>query len=170
MLEGYYRQINYPHNCSGSVSDMECYVTNPGSMSASYVPSFTVRDYDLDTRLAIRVMSPRIYVGVGYMWRTNNYGYPHMNNWGFGIEKLPDLNHTFGFYGSAWYYPNVKGYYGPYTLGYNVLKYDIGVSYSIIGTPIFVEGGWQGEHGYQLDDSPVGTTENGPYLGLGIKF
>ncbi|HUY40685.1 MAG TPA: hypothetical protein VMV82_03865, partial [Candidatus Dormibacteraeota bacterium] len=169
MLEGDYRQINYPHNCS-SPSDPQCYVTNVGSTGSSFVPAFTVRDYDLDVRLGIRVLSPRIYVGVGYMWRTNNYGYPHLNNWGFGVSKLPDLNHPWSWYGSAWYYPNVKGTYGAYTVAYNILKYDIGFAYSIFNTPIMIEGGWQGERGYQLDDSPIGTSQNGPYLGLGIKF
>jgi hypothetical protein len=169
MLEGDYRQINYPHNCGG-IADPQCYVTNIGNTGSSFVPAFTVRDYDLDTRLGIRVLNPRIYIGVGYMWRTNNYGYPRMNNWGFGIEKLPDLDHPWSWYGSAYYYPNVKGVTGAYTLAYNILKYDVGVSYSIVNTPIMLEAGWQGERGYQLDDAPIGTVQNGPYFGVGIKF
>ncbi len=169
MLQGDYRQINYPHNCAG-IADPGCYVTNIGSTGSSFVPAFTVRDYDFDARLGIRVLTPRIYIGVGYMWRSNNYGYPRVNNWGFGLSKLPDLDHPWSWYGSAWYYPNVKGTTGAYTLAYNILKYDLGVSYSIVNTPIMIEAGWQGERGYQLDDAPIGTVQNGPYFGVGIKF
>ncbi len=32
-----------------------------------------------------------------------------MNAVGFGLEKLPDLNQALSFFGSVWYYPNVKG-------------------------------------------------------------
>ncbi|MGH7737613.1 MAG: copper amine oxidase N-terminal domain-containing protein [Candidatus Tyrphobacter sp.] len=162
MFEGDYRQINYPHNF-GAVNVI-------GGGGSTLVPAFTARDYDLDTRLGIRVLSPRIYIGVGYMWRTNNYGYPRMNNWGFGISKLPDLDHPWSFYGSAWYYPNVKGNYGAFALSYNYLKYDIGFAYSILGTPIMLEGGWQGERGYPQDSAPIGTIQNGPYFGVGIKL
>ena len=41
-------------------------------------------DQDVDARFAVRVLQPRIYVGVGYIWMANNYGYPNMNGVGFG--------------------------------------------------------------------------------------
>ena len=66
-------------------------------------------------RFAVRVLQPRIYIGVGYLWVANNYGYPNLNGVGFGGEKLPDLNHFFSFFGSVWYYPSVNG-----TATYNI--------------------------------------------------
>ncbi len=107
----------------------------------------------------------------------NNAGYPAITGFGFGVEKLPDLDHPFSVYGSAYYYPNVKGTCGtgecpagPYTLSYNVLKYDIGVDYSFQGIPLFLEGGYLGDRGYNLDAAPSGFSEAGPYVGIGIKF
>ena len=140
-------------------------------------PSFSVRDYDLDARVGLRVLQPRIYIGVGYLWRSNNAGYPALNNVGAGIEKLPDLNHPFSFYGSAYYYWSVQGTCGtgecpagPYVLSYNVLKYDIGVNYSFQGIPLFIEGGFLGDYGWNQHNAPANFAESGPYVGLGIKF
>ncbi len=169
MVEGDYRQYNYQHP-SGNVTAI-------GGQFQTFVPSFNVRDYDLDARFGLRILKPRIYIGVGYLWRSNNAGYPAINNVGGGLEKLPDLDHPFSWYGSAYYYPNVKGTCGtgecpagPYTLSYNVLKYDIGVDYSFQGIPLFIEGGYLGDRGYNLDAAPSGFSEAGPYVGIGIKF
>ena len=74
----------------------------------------------------------------------NNYGYPNMEGGGVGLEKLPDLDHIFSFYGSAVYYFGVNGNYSStplacgnpngggctFRVGYDILKYDIGVSYT----------------------------------------
>jgi hypothetical protein len=169
MLTGDYTAIHYPHNCTGS-TDPQCDVENIGMTGFSFVPAFEAWDYNMDVRFGVRVLDPRIYIGVGYMWDQNNYGYPKLNNWGFGISKLPDLDHPWSWDLSGWYYPNLKGTYGPYTVSYNYLKYNLGVDYSILGTPIFVEGGWQGERGWPLDDSPTGYIQGGPYAGVGLKF
>ena len=108
MVEGDYRQFNYQHPNG--------FVTVIGDNGAAFVPAFNARDYDLDARVGLRVLQPRIYIGVGYIWRGNNAGYPSVNGVGFGLEKLPDMNRPFSFYGSAYYYPSVKGTIGPFTL------------------------------------------------------
>ena len=198
MLEGDYRQYNYPHNqgvaSTGPVAgggnigaqcstpgnpasgDPGC-VTAIGGQFQTFVPAFTVRDYDFDGRLGLKVANPRIYVGVGYMARSGNYGYPRLNGVGFGAEKLPDLNQPFSVYGSVWYYPNVRGTCGtdvcpggPYTLAYNILKYDIGGAISFGNSPVFLDLGFLGDRGQNKSNAPVSFTHNGPYLGLGIKF
>jgi hypothetical protein len=162
MVEGDYRQFNYQHPNG--------FVTVIGGGGAAFVPAFNARDYDLDARVGLRVLQPRIYIGVGYIWRGNNAGYPNVNGVGFGLEKLPDMNRPFSFYGSAYYYPSVKGTIGIYTLGYDILKYDLGVSYAFQGIPLFVEGGFLGEHGWATNASPSGYSEAGPYVGIGVKF
>ena len=131
----------------------------------SSVPTFIGRDYDFDARLGIRVLKPRIYIVGGYMWRGNNYGYPQENGAGVGLEKLPDLDRVFSFYGSALYYFGVNGNYSsvrrePATVRrptpmhvqrrYDVLKYDIGVSYTFPGFPLFIEAGFLGDRGWNL--------------------
>ena len=201
MIAADYRMIKYPHNegagaaaagftpgamcndpTTGLGYDPGC-VTAIGGQFATWVPAFQARDYDLDARLGLKVLDPHIYIGVGYMWRTGNYGYPIMKNVGFGVEKLPDLAQTgFTWYGSAYYYPNVKGSFtGCITLGctaptanniaYNVLKYDIGGAFTFgSAVPVYVEFGFLGDSGKGKTNAPVDFTHNGPYIGLGLKF
>ena len=178
MLEGDYRQINYPHNCTnpaGPTSD--CLVTGIGGGYATVVPAFQVRDYDFDARFGLKVFNPRVYIGVGYIWRSNNAGYPKLSNVGFGIEKLPDLDQPWSVYGSVWYYGNVKGTTAAvntggtsYTLAYNVLKAQIGFTYSFQGSPLFLEAGALGESQRGKTNAPVDGSNFGAYVGLGLKF
>ncbi|MDE2481595.1 MAG: copper amine oxidase N-terminal domain-containing protein [bacterium] len=176
MLEGDYRQINYPHNCAGP-NDPGCFVTTIGQTGSTFVPAFQVRSYDFDARFGLKIADPRIYVGIGYMFRANNAGYPKMSNIGFGLEKLPDLDHPFSVYGSVWYYGNVKGntdaaFTGgtSYQLAYNVLKAQIGVAYSFANSPLFIEGGVLGESYRNKTNAPSDGGNFGPYIGLGLKF
>jgi hypothetical protein len=169
MVEGDYRQFNYQHPAGN--------VTAIGGNFQTFVPAFNGSDYDLDARVGLRVLQPRIYIGVGYLWRGNNYGYPGLNNVGAGLSKLPDLNHPFSFYGSAYYYWSAQGTCGtaecpsgPYVLSYDILKFDLGVLYSFQGIPLFVEGGWLGDYGWGQKNAPGNFTESGPYVGLGLKF
>ncbi|MBV8331500.1 MAG: copper amine oxidase N-terminal domain-containing protein [Candidatus Eremiobacteraeota bacterium] len=183
MVEGDYRQINYPRtNTSvlaiGGLFSYPCTATNGcGGVNG--------RDYDLDTRLGFRVINPRIYIGIGYMWRGNNAGYPSQNGLGGGLEKLPNLERAFDWFGSAYYYPSVRGTYNTvsgingsctpaapcaYNVGYGVLKYDIGVDYSFENVPLFVEAGFLGDRGWHQMSAPADFSENGPYIGIGVKF
>lgn len=190
MLEGDYRQYQYPHNtgayapgtpCNvappgGAMGDQGC-VTTIGRTGQTFVPAFNVRDYDFDGRLGLKVADPRIYVGVGYIYRTGNYGYPRLKGLGFGAEKLPDLNQPFSLYGSLWYYPNVRGTCGtdvcptgPYDLAYNILKYQVGGTFNFGNSGVFLDLGFLGDRGTNKSNAPVDYTHAGPYVGLGIHF
>jgi hypothetical protein len=186
MLEGAYERWPYPHNCTtvGGVAQPNCYVTIIGGGGSSPVPAFQVYDQNVDARFAVRVLKPRIYIGVGYLWTSNNYGYPNMNGVGFGGEKLPDLNQTISFFGNVWYYPSVNGtavfnVENPYPsngftqhslpLQYNILKYQAGITISIPSTPLFFEGGWIGNSWTNKQNAPINRTYNGPFAGLGLK-
>jgi len=196
MVEVDYRQWNWQHNCAGT-GDQGCYVTTIGGLGQSSVPQFTGRDYDFDARLGLRILRPRIYLVGGYMWRGNNYGYPKETGAGVGLEKLPDLDHVFSFYGSALYFFGVNGNYQSvplacgfrsstggsgstggtgssagctYNVGYNILKYDIGVSYTFTGFPLFIELGFAGDRGWNYNAAPIGFSEYGPYAGIGLKI
>jgi hypothetical protein len=186
MIEGTYERYQYPHNCNGFIPGTKtyeppCYVTAIGSgFSTPVLTNTPPSDQDFDVRLGVRVINPRVYVGVGYLFMSTNYGYPNMQGWGFGAEKLPDLDHNFSFMGSIWYYPNVHGTYtnsaivGPfpdsYGLSYNLLKYQAGVNYVFGNSPIFIEGGWMGNNWGAKSNAPVNRTYNGPFVGLGVKF
>jgi hypothetical protein len=187
MLEGSYDRWQYPHNCSavtpGGVTHYaaQCYVTTIGGAGSYPLTTATgLYDQNADVRLAVRVLQPRIYIGVGYLWMSNNYGYPNMNSWGFGGEKLADYNQPLSVFGSVWYYPNVKGTYNnlatapikplSYQLAYNVLKYQVGVNYVVGKSPVFIEAGWMGENWSNKQNAPIGRTYNGPFAGLGFRL
>ncbi|MBV9028287.1 MAG: hypothetical protein JO311_06680, partial [Candidatus Eremiobacteraeota bacterium] len=188
MLEGSYTRWGYPHNCTsaknaagGSTFAANCYVTTIGG-AGNYPLTTTTNlyDQDADVRFAVRVIQPRIYIGVGYIWMSNNYGYPNMNSWGFGGEKLPDLNQPLSFFGSVWYYPNAHGTYTnvasapinplSYDLAYNILKYQIGVDWVVGNSPIFIDLGWMGENWSNKTNAPIGRTYNGPFAGIGFRI
>ncbi len=174
MLEGVFNSYQYPHNCAGA-GDPQCLVTTIGQTGQTSVPAFTARDQDASLRFGLKVADPHVYVGVGYLNRTGNYGYPNQKGFGFGAEKLPDFNQQLSLYGNVWYYPNLKGNYTapggtPYTLEYNLLQYQVGLDYLIGNGPIFLDLGLQGDRGNNKLNAPSNFTHNGAYVGLGIKF
>lgn len=165
MIEGDYRSYAYQTN-TGLVSTI-------GGTGPVFVNSFTGIDTDFDGRFALKVVDPRIYVGVGYLSRAENYGYPRQNGFGFGIEKLPDLDQTFSLYGSAWYYPSVSANVAAGSLSYRILKYQVGGTLTLMKSSsagLFLEGGWLGDSLRVKSLGPSDATHNGAYVGLGVKF
>jgi hypothetical protein len=180
MIEGSFEQYSYPHNCTLTpIPSAQCYVTIIGGGAQTVVPGFTARDSDVDVRLGLRVLQPHVYIGVGYLWRSTNYGYPNQNGVGLGLEKLPDLNLPLSFYGSIWYYPSVKGTITTgntlgmpttFSLAYQLFKYQIGLNYVVGGSPVFVDVGWMGDGLSGGQNIPSKSSSQGPYAGLGIRF
>jgi hypothetical protein len=148
-----------------------------------YVTAFQAQESDVDLHLAIKVASPRIYIGVGEYVKSYNYlGYPTLVGVGFGAEKLPDLDQPFSLYGSAFYYPHVSGKYNFATsaflgslsgrqidLAYDVWKYEIGGTIAL-GKNLFIDLGYAGEHANAKDNAPTSTEISSPYVGLGLHF
>jgi hypothetical protein len=197
MLEGDYRSYSYPHNSgltpaalgavppacspgSGTV-DQGC-VTVIGGYGQTAVPSFTARDTDFDGRLGLKIAEPRIYLGVGYLYRAENYGYPKQNGFGFGAEKLPDLDQPISVYGSVWYYPSISGNFtfpsgAPANLvgttdkfQQRFLKYQIGGTFALGGSGLFLDAGFLGDTIRGKNLSPSDASHAGGYVGLGLKF
>ncbi|HTD32806.1 MAG TPA: copper amine oxidase N-terminal domain-containing protein [Candidatus Elarobacter sp.] len=202
MLEGDYRSFSYPHNsginpaffaagvnpCNtpagvGPANGDQGCVTVIGGYGQVPVPSFTARDTDFDGRFGLKIAEPRIYIGVGYLHREENYGYPKQNGFGFGAEKLPDLENTFSVYGSVWYYPSISGNFTYPTVGVpaalagttdkfqqRFLKYQIGGTLNLGNSGLFLDGGFLGDTIRGKNISPSDATHAGGYIGLGIKF
>lgn len=184
-----YRTYSYRHD-QGNVEPL-----GSGTQQV-FVPSFTARDTDFDARLGLKIAEPRIYIGIGYLHREQAQGspiidYPKLGGFGFGVEKLPDLDQTFSIYGSAWYYPSVQGDFGAFsygncpgaggvnlcasaagTLQYRVLKYQIGGTLTFGGSnsPLFLDLGALGDRSNGKQNAPSNTTTYGPYIGLGLHF
>ncbi|MDE2572445.1 MAG: copper amine oxidase N-terminal domain-containing protein [bacterium] len=196
MLEGNFNQYAYNHEATATPhlcpSGEESCVTVIGGYGQVYVPAFTARDYDIEGRLGLKVADPRIYVGVAYMDRNTNYGYPRQNGFGFGAEKLPDLDLPFSVYGSVYYFPSVKGNFtvpgcpagatpgtaacpdpnagSTLPLSYHIITYQIGGTYNIAKSPVFVDFGFQGDKGTNRTNAPGDFSHNGVYVGLGVHF
>ena len=190
MLEFDAEQYAYPHvgdydgtvarNAPCPVSGERGCVTTLGGGASLYVPSFKAEDRDFDARLGVQVLSPRIYVGLSYLWLTNNYGYPQVHGPGLGIEKLPDLDHALSVFGDYYYYPQLSGNFSaagvpPSQLQYRFAKYEAGLTYALplarnAGFGIFIEGGWMGNSAFAKQLAPIDTHEAGPFAGIGIKF
>ncbi|GAC1575079.1 MAG: hypothetical protein NVS3B7_07380 [Candidatus Elarobacter sp.] len=200
MLEGDYRSYSYPHNndfspaqlagtpgtiapaCVGNGPQGQGCVTVIGAYGQTNVPSFTARDTDFDGRFGLKIAEPRIYIGVGYLHREENYGYPKQNGFGFGAEKLPDLDQPFSVYGSVWYYPSISGNYtfptgAPASLvgttdkfQQRFLKYQIGGTFNLGNSGLFLDAGFLGDTIRGKNLSPSDASHAGGYLGLGLKF
>jgi hypothetical protein len=209
MLEGDYRSYSYPHNSTitaamfaagdpgpprnpcphnglfAPASGNQGCVTVIGHYGQVAVDSFTARDTDFDGRLGLKIAEPRIYIGVGYLHREENYGYPKQDGFGFGAEKLPDLENTLSVYGSVWYYPSISGNFtypafpaAPATLAgktdkfqQRFLKYQVGGTLNLGNSGLFLDAGFLGDtiRGMNIT-SPSDATHAGGYIGLGIKF
>ena len=201
MVGADYRSYQYQHNsnyfpvaysggvyvprlaCGGPssiVGDPSC-VTVIGGGGQAYVPGFSANDRDFDVRFGLKVVDPRVYIGVGYLWKSGNYGYPWLSGVGFGVEKLPDLDHAFSFYGSVYYYPNVAGnlssatapLYGGQSLSYSDLKYQGGITYTIggfSGFGVFLDANYLGDSYRAKNLAPANQTHGGPSVGIGFKF
>jgi hypothetical protein len=165
------------------LGDQGC-VTVIGAYGQTAVPSFTARDTDFDGRLGLKIASPRIYIGVGYLHREENYGYPKQNGFGFGAEKLPDLDQPLSVYGSIWYYPSISGNFtfpaGSVPPGLppgsvdkfqqRFLKYQVGGTLSLGNSGLFLDAGFLGDSIKGKNLSPSDASHAGGYVGLGIKF
>lgn len=188
MLEVNFRQFQYPHNAGnfpagtpcnippplGAQGDQGC-VTVIGSGGQTFVPPFRARDNTTDVRLGYKVADPRIYVGVGYGYMSTNYGYPKFDSFGFGAEKLPDLNEEFTWYASYWFYPNMRGKFSDtfgntFNVAYQLSLYQIGVAVAVPHTPVFLDLGFLGDYGRAKSEAPSSFTHTGFVAGLGIHF
>jgi len=147
----------------------------------AFTPVFLARQSSLDGRLEYRVAEPRVYIGAGYLQTADNYGYPHLSGLGFGVEKLPDLRSGLSLAGSAFFYPNATGNYtvaGPtspnfgrtFRQAYDILKFDVGLALDFGHSPVYIQGGFSGDHYIAKQNAPIGQTHDGPYAGLGLKF
>jgi hypothetical protein len=194
MIGGDYRSWKYQHNSTYGVAgdclpglgiqDQSC-VTVIGGYGQTYVPGFTAQDQDYDVTFGLKVVDPRVYIAVGYLWRTTNYGYPQISGVGFGLEKLPDLDQPFSVYGSVYYYPSVQGNYtfpanapsgfagSTQQLSYRDLKYQGGITYTIgnfSGVGVFIDASYIGDSLSTKNLAPSNETHGGAAVGLGFKF
>ena len=147
-------------------------VTVIGGGGQTFVPTFQAYETDVDARLGIKVLNPRVYIAGSYLWQQNNYGYPQLNGWGFGAEKLPDLNEPLTVYGSIYYYPKIQGTAGPFVLAYRMYRYNIGLNWNFLGPsfPVYFDIGFLSNYETNFSNAPSNVNKYGGYAGFGIHF
>ena len=158
----------YTYQAAGGI------VTGLNGQGRGFVPAFTQQDYDEDVRAGIKVTGPRIYAAVSGLRRGNASGVTE-RGLGLGLEKLADVDQNFSLHGNLFYYPNVNGGYsingaGSYGVSYRMIRYLVGASIQPNHSPIFLDAGYLGDHGYVRTGAPVGFQHQGPYVGLGLHF
>lgn len=147
----------------------------------SVVPVFLAHQTSFDARLLYQIAAPQIYIGLSYLQTTTNYGYPKLTGFGVGAEKLPSLREGLSWFGSAYYFPTASGTYTinnpaspnngkSYRQQYQITKFDIGAALAFKHFPLYIYGGFAGEHYGAKQNAPIGQTHDGPYVGLGAKF
>jgi hypothetical protein len=193
MVEFDYRQFAYPHTgdydgtpqntpCTGVLAGNRGCVTNIGNGNGyGYVNSFNARDEELSGRLGVQVLNPRVYLAGAYIERTNNYGSPWLRGAGFGIEKLPDLEKSFSYFASYYYFPQLQGgQFDPstgvkYDEEYLMHQYQAGI---VVNAPfgiakntgVFFELGYEGDSLINKQFAPGNVWQSGGFAGIGIHF
>ena len=192
MVEGYAEQYAYTHpggygvaqntdcNAAGLAGNPAC-VTPIGGGGSFWAQQFQAVQSDAGARVGVQIANPRIYIAGSYIVATNNYGYPRTTGFGFGLEKLPDLDKSISLFGSAYYYPQVSGNFTDPTtgLGYNLqyrfLQYQAGLAWN---TPfgfskqsgVFLEAGFMGNSTINKQFLPSNGHEAGAFAGIGLHF
>jgi Copper amine oxidase N-terminal domain len=171
-----------------SSQPLTCFFTIDGGTDCAR--QFRARQNTLDGRLEYKVFDPHVYIAAAYMSDTNNYGYPRLNGFGFGLEKLPDFNSNsaLSYYGSVFYYPSMSGNYTIPTANqfgipaadagsvfkqqFQITKYDAGLTYKFgqSATGLYILGGWSGDRWNVKTNAPINQSHGGFYAGLGIHF
>jgi hypothetical protein len=174
-----WRQNQYSTSANSSSAGNPFTQFNTIDGGIALVPQFLARQSTLDGRLEYEIFKPHIYVGLGYIQASNNYGNPSLTAGGVGLEKLPDFTGPLSWYGSFFYYPNTRGQYtvqtGPnvginFTTAYQIYKYDLGLNYVFGDSPFYIFGGYSGDKYTHKQASPSDQTHSGVYAGLGVKF
>ncbi len=176
-----YRAFSYPHNAGAppsscpQIGNQGCVNVIGGQGKQNYVPAFSARESDVDLQVGAKLADPRVYLDFGYLTRWSNYGYPRETGIGIGLNKLPDLDHTFSTYASFFYYPSIQGTYttgsgASDVLDYIVIKWAVGATLTIPKFPVYLDVGYLGENGAGRKSAPAGYSYAGPYAGLGIHF
>jgi hypothetical protein len=164
-----------PCGVYGTAGDPGC-VTTVGGRGQTFVPSFQVNEISYEAKFGVRVAQPRLYLLFAYTSRQDNYGYPSIGGFGFGLFKFPDIDRVFSLRGQFMYYPYIHGSFSApdgtsYTIGYRQFTYDGGVTFTPSRKfPIFFQGGVRGESDSGRGDTPSNRTYNAVYAGLGLRF
>ncbi len=199
LAEADWRGYHYHHATLGIGSSQQCTngIQNPGCVTLIgfrlyqtklgfgqyYLPDRVAIDQDADLRLSAKVLNPRIYVGLGYAYRHSDDMNPSLYGFGWGVEKLPDLDQPLSPDLSEWQYVSMSATYRApvgskygglsgisIPLRYSVLKYRVGFTSAILAGHVYLESGVMGDKGFGNSYAPSDFTHHALYAGIVIRF
>ena len=159
-------------------------VSTPGKTASVYVPKLDLSDTSYSANVGIGI-AHKSYLAASFLSANNNYpnsypDVPALHGFGFGVDRLPDLENSTSVYFSVFDYPQVSANYtspaglpGPSVSGKiqeNLFKYQVGFTAAFGSSGLFLDTGFLGDliRGYGLS---TGKAEHaGAYIGLGIKL
>jgi hypothetical protein len=149
----------------------------PRGLGQQYIGARTISESVVDVRFGLKVIDPRIYLGVAYVNRAwNAPGHGNLRGSAFVIEKLPDLDQRVTLLGSFAYAPSASGVWtGPdgrrFNVTYTYARYRVGGALVLFaGRPWFVEGGVAEDRGTARVNAPADFTRSETFIGLGARF
>ncbi len=164
MLEGSAVKYTYRHDAGN--------VTSIGRQGATFVPAFTVHTYEQEGRLGLKVLDPRVYLGVSVLQKSADTGYPIASGLGLGLEKLPDYEAGLSVYFSAYYFPNLNGRYTAsnqsLAIRYRDFRYQVGAAIKPDKSSVFLDTGIIGDRITGRAGAPANQTHFAPYAGIGV--
>jgi hypothetical protein len=139
------------------------------SYDSTTVPSFDARNTDWDARVGVGLQKPKLFLVASYAQRSNNYGFPNLQGYGFGVEKLADYSRPLSVFGSYLWYPHFAA---GNALAYGFWKYQAGMSFNFRSTvvPVSLEVGYMGDYGYNKLNAPSNVTSDGVFAGIGVHL
>jgi hypothetical protein len=200
MIDAEWRDYHYQHTsnvaaapsnyCQTAPMDPGC-VTLVGHLGyqqllgfgQTFIPSKVSIDQDVGLHVGVKMLDPHVYLGAGYGYRRiDDIGSPFFG-FGFGVDKLPSLDHTVSFEASGWQYSNMRAtYHGPsgaqygalsgavFAPQYNVLTYRAGVTFTTRIGRYFWEIGELGDRGFPNSQAPSGFSHHAVFLGGGWRL
>lgn len=103
-----YLEVRAGSRRSGRIMDeftqfwMPLYISIAGSRTNGRSES------DVESRLAVKLFDPRIYIGVGNRHFADAADGISATGWGFGIERVPDIDRSFSVAWYVWRYPSMR--------------------------------------------------------------
>jgi hypothetical protein len=135
--------------------------------------SAAARDEDIELRAGLKLLDPRIYVGAGYR-HLNGVAGNTANGWGYGVERMPDIDRRFSLAGELWYYPSLGNAFTKgaqrVSLQYRVLSYGLSITQLLPRDHYFVQAGIRRDHAIPFSDATGGIDRTTPSLTLGLRL
>jgi len=148
------------------------------------VPQFVAVDSASEVRVEAKPGRLPAYLGLAYSNQSNNYNFPRLVAFGFGVEVMPNPKHLLSPYGSFFFFPNQTGWYplanpnnpasGGVASAFFANELELGASVAFPKTPLsLIVGYYQNTNVHQYANlHPMGNfnfVRDGPYVGLGLR-